>query len=107
MDPRMPQTLHSLLVAVAAISATALFAAAAQADPLPENVLHGRSLKRDAKREVHTLVLPQLFAPEDYKGRRYKDNTILQLDAKLSDRSDILIRIQAKQKKFFYLEIRF
>lgn len=104
---RMPQSTRCLRAIVAATATSCLLAATAHADPEPDNVLHGRSLKRDSKTEVHTVVLPQLFGPGEYKGRRYKDSTILQLDAKLGERSDLVIRLQAKQKKFLHVEIRF
>jgi len=104
---RMPHAIRCMLAVAAAISAQAVFAAGARAEPEPEKVLHGRALQRESKREISAVVLPQLFHRDERRERRYKDSTILQLDAKLGEKSDLVVRIQAKQRKFFVIEIRF
>ena len=100
----MPQTVRILLMAVAATSMSIFVAAAAHADTTPENVVRAKSIKR----EIHTIVLPQLtVAKAGYKGREFKKSTLFQIDTNLTDDSDVLLRLQAKQKKILYIEFRF
>lgn len=60
-------------------------------------------------REVHAMLLPQLREPDAAAASRRppKATTLLQLDAQVGEESDVLFRVQAKQKQFLYLEFRF
>ena len=100
----MPQTVRTLLMAVAATSMGLFVAAAAHADSTPENVVRAKTIQR----EFNTVVLPQLtVAKSTYQGRDYKRSTVFQVDTKLTDETDVLLRISAKQKKLVYIEFRF
>ena len=100
----MPQTVRTLLMAVAATSMIFFVAAAAHADSTSENVVRAKTIKR----EFNTIVLPLLTVQKStYQGRDYKRSTVFQVDTKLTDDTDVLIRISAKQKKLLYVEFRF
>ena len=100
----MPQTVRILLMAVAATSMSIFVAAAAHAGSTPENDVRAKTIQR----EFNTVVLPQLTVEKStYQGRDYKRSTVFQVDTKLTDDTDVLLRISAKQKKLVYIEFRF
>lgn len=100
----MPQTVRTLLMAVAATSISIFVAAAAQSDPISENVVRAKTIKR----EFNTVVLPLLTVEKStYQGRDYKRSTVFQVDTKLTDDTDVLVRISAKQKEILHVEFRF
>jgi len=85
-------------------------AVTAQADPTPEpGVNDAVPPIRIFDRELNTLLLPQFREPDPYSPSRRapKLTTLLQIDAEVGERSDLMFRVQAKQKQFLYLEFRF
>lgn len=100
----MPQISRTLQRVITATTVLFFVAAASHADSNPENVIRAKQIKRD----IHTILLPQLtVAKSDYSGRDYKKSTLFQVDTQLTEDSDFLFRVQAKQKKFVYFEFRF
>ena len=100
----MPQIGRRLQRVFTASTVLLFLATAAHADSTPENSIRARQVKRD----IRAVVLPQLtVAKSDYSGRDFKKSTLFQVDTELTDESDVLFRVQAKQKKFIYFELRF
>jgi hypothetical protein len=102
-----------LLAAVAAIVSTSLTGAASHADaptePEQAAVEEVPARLRIFDREVNTVLLPQLREqnPASRPLRRPKAHTLLQLDAPITETSDVMFRVQAKKKGFLFLEFRF
>ena len=108
----MGQPARTLLTATVAIVSICLTAALAHAETASDEVVHdglvqGWILERD----INTLLFPQFRkpAPESVAAlrRKPKATTLLQVDARIGEDSDLLFRVQAKRKKFLFLELRF
>jgi hypothetical protein len=107
---RMAQFARILLAAVVAIVSTSLTAATGHAEPPTEGAVQDTVVPiRLFDREVNTLLLPQLREPDPATTQRRppKATTLLQLDAPVGEDSDLMFRVQAKQKQFLFLEFRF
>ena len=109
----MAKFLCRCLLAAAAIVATGLAAAASHAESAVETepgaAAEPHAPLRIFDREVNTVLLPQLREPDPASKpiRRPKPHTLLQLDAPITDSSDVMFRVQAKKKGFLFLEFRF
>jgi hypothetical protein len=109
----MAKFVRRCLLAVAAIVSTSLTGAASHAEaptePSSAAVEEQPARLRIFDREVNTVVLPQLREqdPRSRPLRRPKAHTLLQLDAPISESSDVMFRVQAKKKSFLFLEFRF
>ena len=106
----MGQPVRKLLAAAVAIVSTCLTAAAVDAEPPSRGLLHDGIVQgRIFDREINTLLLPQFREtdPAAVSRRRPKATTLLQVDAPIGEKSDLMFRVQAKQKQFLFLEFRF
>ncbi len=106
----MAQFFRILLAAGAAIVSTSLTAAAVHAEPTSDGVVSDAVAPlRIFDREINTLLLPQLREPARAAAsrRRPTPTTLLQIDAPVGENSDLMLRLQAKQKQFLFLEYRF
>ncbi|MEE3331939.1 MAG: hypothetical protein VX246_13820 [Myxococcota bacterium] len=100
----MPQIGRTLQRVITASTVLLFIAAASHADSTPENITRAKQIKGD----IRTALLPQLtVGKSDYSGRDFKKSTLFQMDTQLTEDSDFLFRVQAKQKRFVYFEFRF
>ncbi len=107
---RMAKLIRTLLAAGAAIVSLGLTAAAVQAEPTSEEVAPEIFVPlRIFDRQMNTLLMPQFREPHPSVTPRRppKPTTLLQVDARIGEESDVMLRLQAKQKQFLLLEFRF
>ena len=106
----MGRPVRKLLAASIAIASICLTAAGVEAEPPSEGLLHdGFAQSRIFDREVSTSLLPQFRETDPAVASRRLTNptTLLQVDAPIGDKSDLMFRVQAKQKQLLFLEFRF
>ena len=106
----MAQLVRILLAAGAAIVSICLTAAAAHAEPTNDGLVKDAVVPfRIFDREINTVLLPQFREPDPSAIRRRppKPTTLLQVDAPVGEGSDLMFRVQAKQKQFLFIELRF
>ena len=98
----MGQSVRKFLGAAVAIVSTCLTAAAVNAESPSQGLVHDGFVQgRIFDREVSTLLLPQFRKTTSaaLSQRPPKPTTLLQVDAPIGENSDLMFRVQAKQKQ--------
>ena len=107
-----PFVRNTLLAVFVAITGSSWIAAAAHAETAPDDLLRGGELVEERQlveeQGFHTTWLPQLREENPHETvRGYHKRTLLQFDRELGARSDVAIRVQARNRKILYIEFRF